>query len=162
MIRNALIAFTILAGVVWVSGVRAQVSNAAVVSTCGNQTYVAGYAYPVTVDTKGNTCSSSSGGTAPSPANYTTTQTGSTVTTHLTFQTALASNASRHGCTVTNTSADVEYVFFGANGSATTSNSIPVTAGSQVSCSDGSALGNDNESITSKTTDGASYVVTSR
>ena len=162
MIRNALIASTILIGMVWVSGARAQVSNAAVVSTCGNQSYVAGYAYPVTVDTKGNTCSSSSGGTAPGPANYTTTQTGSTVTTHLTFQTALASNASRHGCTITNTSTDTEYVFFGANGSATTSNSLPVAAGGQATCFDGSALGNDNVAITSKTTDGATYVVTSR
>ena len=96
------------------------------------------------------------------PMPYATTQTNSTVTTHLTFQTALAANANRHGCTVTNTSTDVEYVFFGANGSATTSNGLPVAAGGQITCFDGAALGNDNVAITSKVTDGATYVVTSR
>lgn len=93
---------------------------------------------------------------------HTTTQTGSTVTTHGTFQAALASSASRKGCMVQNTSADVEYVFFGATGSATTSNSFQLAAGQSISCNAGTTVLTDNVAISSKVTDGATYAVASQ
>lgn len=87
----------------------------------------------------------------------TTTPVGGTVTTHGTFQTALASSATRKGCLVVNTSTDVEYVFFGANGSATEATSIPLAAaavaggqGGSLSCAVGGlAVATDNLAITS-------------
>lgn len=92
----------------------------------------------------------------------TTTQIGSTVTTHGTFQSALASSGTRKGCMVQNTSADVEYVFFGATGSATTSNSFQLQSGQSLSCIAGNTILTDNVAISSKTTDGATYVVSSQ
>lgn len=96
------------------------------------------------------------------PTNYTSTQIGSTVTTHLTFQSALAASASRKGCLIVNTSLDTEYVYFGATGSATTSNALPMPAGKSWSCSEGVIVLGDNVAITSNATDGATYVVVSQ
>lgn len=97
----------------------------------------------------------------------TTTETAGTVTTHGTFQTALASSGTRAGCTIQNTSTDVELVFFGANGSASIANAFALgpaaTAGGQggaISCAIGGlGAATDNIAITSKTNDGATYVV---
>ena len=109
-----------------------------------------------------------SGGGAP-PSNVTTiplgatsTQIGSTVTTHLTFQSALAAAAGRRGCLFVNTSADKMWVYFGATGSATTSNAIPLPAGQNVSCNAGGIVLTDNVAVTSNATDGATYVVVSQ
>lgn len=94
---------------------------------------------------------------------YTSTQIGSTVTTHLTFQSALASSSTRHGCLFVNTSADKMWVFFGATGSATTSNAIPLSAGQNISCGlTGGGVATDNMAVTSNATDGATYVVVSQ
>lgn len=92
----------------------------------------------------------------------TSTQANSTVTTHLTYQTALASNTSRKGCLIVNTSADTERVFFGANGSATAANAIPLPAGASISCASGNFVLTDNIAITSVNTDGAAYIVVSQ
>lgn len=96
------------------------------------------------------------------PLGVTSTQIGSTVTTHGTFQAALAASASRKGCLIVNSSADTEYVFFGATGSATTSNAAPVAAGGAVSCVSGGIVLQDNIAISSQNTDGATYVVVSQ
>lgn len=96
------------------------------------------------------------------PLGVTSTQIGSTVTTHLTFQSALASSATRKGCLFVNTSADTEYVFFGATGSATTAASIPVVGKGSVSCNGGGIVLTDNVAVTSANTDGATYVVVSQ
>jgi len=107
------------------------------------------------VDTSGNL--SVIGATA------TTTQAGGTITTHGVFQSALASSATRKGCLLQNTSSETEYVFFGATGSATTSNAFQVAAGNSVSCaSPGGLVLTDNIAITSITTDGVKFVVSSQ
>jgi hypothetical protein len=93
------------------------------------------------------------------PVTATTTPTGSSVTTHLVFQQALAANSSRKGCLIANTSSDTELVYFGATGSATTTNSIPIAAGASINCASGLIVASDNIAITSKATDGATYVV---
>lgn len=105
-----------------------------------------------------------------SVAPLTTTPAAGTVTTHGTFQTALASSGSRKGCLIQNTSTDVELVYFGANGSATTTNSIALAAaaatggaGGAVTCAVGGlGVATDNIAITSKAADGATYVVNSQ
>ena len=132
--------------------------NALVVPTCGQQALTVGTQAQIGADPQGDLCVS----IPVLPFNFPTSQTGAAVTTHLTFQTALAADTNRRGCTITNTSRDVELVFFGSNASATVSNALPIDAGGQVNCFDGSSLGNDNVAITSKTLDGATYVVTSR
>lgn len=102
-------------------------------------------------------------GTVSTGANdATSTQTNATVTTHLTFQSALASSATRKGCLLVNTSNDQEYVYFGATGSATTANSIPLIAGQSISCASAAVVASDNLAVTSATTDGATFVVVSQ
>lgn len=94
------------------------------------------------------------------PSTVTTTNASSTITTGGTFQSALASNASRKGCLIENPTTATEplFVFFGANGSATTANSLSLGAGSSVSCSVGGIqVATDNVSVTATTT-GHAYV----
>lgn len=125
-------------------------------ATTGKVTYVS----PTTpLPTTGG---GSGGATITQPLGVTTTQTGSTVTTHAVFQAALAASATRKGCLIQNTSADIEYIFFGATASATTSNTLQVAAGGSISCVTGGVVLQDNVAISSKTTDGATYVVTSQ
>ena len=91
------------------------------------------------------------------------TQTGTTVTTHLVWQTALATSATRKGCMIQNNSTDKMWVFFGANGSATSSNSIALLAGQSLNCgTPNGAVANDNIAITSNAVDAAAYVVVSQ
>jgi hypothetical protein len=92
----------------------------------------------------------------------TSTPNGSAVTTHRTFQTALASNPSRKGGILVNTSADKMYVYFGTTGSATVTNSIPLLAGQSISFASGPIVLTDNVAITSDTVDGATYVLVSQ
>lgn len=109
------------------------------------------------------TCIVPGGGTfTAAPAGATSAQTGSTVATHLTFQSALAASSARKGCLITNTSSDKEWVFFGATGSATTSNSLPLVAGQSLSCNTGAIVLTDNVAITSNVTDGAAFVAISQ
>lgn len=83
----------------------------------------------------------------------TTTQTGPTVAVGLTFQSVAASSGSRKGCTIQNppTATEVLYVFFGATGSATTSNSFTLSPGQALSCVSGPVVLTDNIAVTSTT-----------
>lgn len=63
-----------------------------------------------------------------------TTSMSAAAPTAATFSSILASNASRIGCTVQNNSATLGYVYFGATGSASTSNSFQVPAGATINC----------------------------
>jgi hypothetical protein len=89
----------------------------------------------------------------------TSTPAALTITTAGTFQSVLAANVNRHGCTIQNTSADTEYVFFGANASATTSNALQLSPGASVSCAGNGVVLTDNVSMTSKVTNGATAVL---
>ncbi len=150
--------------------------NATIVAPLGAQTAAASVATTVNgsvavTGTFWQTTQPVSEAAAPPPTGVTTTPVGGTVTTHGTFQTALASSGTRKGCLVQNTSTDIEYVFFGANGSATTATSLALGAasvaggqGGAISCSVGGLnVATDNIAITSKTADGsATYVVYSQ
>lgn len=93
----------------------------------------------------------------------TTTQTGTTVTTGGTFQSALASSGTRKGCGIFNPPDATEflYVFFGATGSATTSNAIKLAAGQSVSCGAPGIVLTDNVAVTATTT-GHAFQVTAQ
>lgn len=136
-----------------------------VVATCdtGSPTPIDnGFVY-LTTDAHGALCLNGTFSATVNVAPVTTTETGGTVTTHGTFQAALASAGGRKGCTVQNTSADVEYVFFGATVSATTTNSFQLAAGQSINCAVGGlSVATDNIAISSKTTDGAAFVVSSQ
>lgn len=90
---------------------------------------------------------SGSGGTA------TSTITNGTVTLGGTFQSVLASSALRKGCTLQDTGTHPMWVYFGANGSATTANSLIIQPGQTISCNSGSIVLTDNVSITGTTAD---------
>lgn len=82
----------------------------------------------------------------------TTTMTSGSVATQNAFQSILASSSTRKGCTLQNTSstpADVLYVYFGANGSATKAGSYQVQPNTAIYCTsnNGQPL-TDNVSIT--------------
>lgn len=85
----------------------------------------------------------------------TTTNASGTITSGGTFQSILASSATRKGCLIQNPTTATEplYVFFGANGSATTANSISLGPGASVSCAVGGlGVATDNVSATATTT----------
>ena len=68
------------------------------------------------------------------PFAVTTTQTGGTTSgTAGTFTTATTANASRHGCTLQNTSTGTLYVFFGS-GTASTTNAFQVLPSDTITC----------------------------
>lgn len=131
-----------------------------VVPSCGAITYPSGQgARPGTQTTDGKKCISGTISAALAVTALTNTQAGGAVTTHGTFQQALAVNAARNGCTVQNTSADTEFVYFGATGSATTANSYKLAAGQSLNCAVGGlGVATDNVAITSLVTDGATFV----
>lgn len=155
--KGALAALALGLGATHATGSHAQ---DAVVTNCGDITYPAGQgARPGTQTTDGKKCISGTISASLAVAALTSTQVGGTVTTHGTFQQALASNASRKGCTIQNTSADTEYVFFGATVSATTAGSYKLTAGNALNCAVGGlGVATDNVAITSSVTDGATFV----
>lgn len=74
----------------------------------------------------------------------TTTTMATAAPTALTFGTLLASNTARRSCMIQNTGATTGYVYFGANGSATTSNSFVVGAGGTISCTNSNVTLTDN------------------
>lgn len=139
-----------------------------VVSACGNRTLTVTSPATMSQDATGKLCTSAV--TSVAVTGVTTTEAAGTITTHAVFQQALASNASRKGCTIQNTSTDVEYVFFGATVSATTANSFALGAasvtggqGGSINCSIGGLqVATDNIAITSKANDGATFVVSSQ
>jgi hypothetical protein len=111
---------------------------------------------PVTNPDGTNIGGSSSGGTA------TSTSAGGSITTANTYQSVLAANTSRKGCLVSNTSANVELVYLGAPGSATSAASTPVQSGGSFSCaSAGGLVVSDQISMTSSTA-GSTFVVVSQ
>ena len=95
-----------------------------------------------------------------SPSTTTTTNGSGTIATGGTFQSILASSGTRKGCLIQNPTTATEplYVFFGANGSATTANSISLAPGASVNCTvSGLLVATDNVSATA-TTNGHAYV----
>lgn len=142
----------------YASPVRAQVF---VAPACNAMSYPVGSTRPPTQNPAGAGCISGSISASLAVTPLTNTQTPGTVTTHGTFQAALAASGTRNGCLIQNTSADTEYIFFGATGSATTSNAFKLGASQSISCSVGGlGVATDNIAITSAVTDGATYVVT--
>lgn len=92
----------------------------------------------------------------------TSTSAAVTITTALTFQSALASSATRKGCLIQNTSVDVEYVFVGANGSASAAAALQLQPGQPFNCNFSGVVVTDNISMTSATLNGATAVVVSQ
>lgn len=89
------------------------------------------------------------------PIALTTTNASGTITSGGTFQSILASSATRKGCLIQNPTTATEplFVFFGVNGSATTANSISLGPGASVSCAVGGlGVATDNVSATATTT----------
>lgn len=84
----------------------------------------------------------------------TTTNASGAITTGGTFQSILASSSTRKGCLVQNplTATETLYVYFGANGSATTANAIGLGPGASVTCAVGGlGVATDNVSATAPT-----------
>lgn len=79
----------------------------------------------------------------------TSTNLSGTISVTSTFQSIQVSTAGRKGCAVQNNGTHTMYVFFGAIGSATTSNSVQLAGGQSVSCAVGGiAVLTDQVSIT--------------
>ena len=98
---------------------------------------------------------------ATSPLGATTTTATSTISVTNTFQVALAGNTYRNACLIQNTGTHTEYVYFGATGSATTSNAFPISPGQTISCATVNGLVlTDIVNITGTAGDG--YIVTSQ
>lgn len=70
----------------------------------------------------------------------TTTQTGGTIATGATFQTALTANTGRKACLIQNTSSHIMDVFVGALADATAAKSIQVAAAGTFTCNYGPAV----------------------
>jgi hypothetical protein len=88
-------------------------------------------------------------GTPGIPLGVTTTATTAAPTAGA-FSSILAASSTRKGCLVQNTGATLGYVYFGANGGATTANALQVSAnGGSISCNNpnGTVL-QDNVSAT--------------
>ena len=62
-------------------------------------------------------------------------QTNGTISVTNTYQQALAARTTRNGCLIYNNGTHTMLVYFGAIASATTSNGLPVTAGTAIYCS---------------------------
>lgn len=86
--------------------------------------------------------------TAQAPFGAFTGVTNGTITVTNTFQSIITQNTNRRGCTIQNTGTHTMFVFFGAIGSATTSNSIQINGGQIVNCQVGGIILQDAVSIT--------------
>ena len=65
------------------------------------------------------------------------------------FSSILAASATRKGCLIQNVGTTLGFVWFGANGSATTSNTFQIAAnGGTINCADNSSLEQGNVSAT--------------
>ena len=85
----------------------------------------------------------------------------STISVTSTFQSALSALASRKACLIQNTGTHIEYVYFGAIASATTSNSFQISPGQTISCATQTGIVlTDAVSITGTAGDG--YIVASQ
>lgn len=124
-------------------------------------TRITAQSYPISCDSNGgirvnfsNTTIGLAAGTADvgtmSPKRATTTRTSGTITTANTFQTVLASNASRLGCSITNTSVNPMTIDVGASPLAATARPLP--AGATFDCATtGGVVITDLISLTSAT-----------
>lgn len=70
-----------------------------------------------------------------------------------TFQSIIARNTNRSGCTVQNTGTNTMYVFFGPLADASTAASVKLAAGQAVSCNNGPVTLIDEVSITGTATE---------
>lgn len=144
-------AITLFVGAAWlgicISSVNAQTaSTAKVVTTCGGQTYVVGSSQAVTQTAGGAVCTGGGGSGAPttvSPIYLTPTNDSLSITTGGTAQQAIATNATRKGCTIQNpatasdqgiVTAENAYVNF-AGTAAAASTSFELVPGQSISCS---------------------------
>lgn len=94
-----------------------------------------------------------SGARAQCIGGVTSNMNGATVATGGTFQSIIASSGTRKGCQVQYTGTGIGYVFFGPNGSATTTNSFQLGHNAYISCNvNGGLILTDNVSVTSATT----------
>lgn len=85
---------------------------------------------------------------------------GTTSATINTFTAALAASGTRKGCMLVNTSANIELIFLGAIGSATTVNAMPLAAGATFNCaSPGGVVVTDAVNIASGTASSTFVVV---
>lgn len=90
------------------------------------------------------------------PYGSTTLNSSSTITVTNTFQSiwiASGGNTGRVGCTIQNNGTHNMYVYFGPIASATTTNSILISAGQSVNCNSGSVILKDQVSITGTAND---------
>lgn len=87
------------------------------------------------------------------PLGVTSTDAHGTVVTGGTFQSVFAASGTRKGCTIQNpvTATETLFVYFGANGSATTSNSIGLPPSWSITCAVGETVLQDNVSVTGAT-----------
>ena len=99
---------------------------------------------------QGGSVLSNSNGIYTRPQGFTSTSFNGTAPNG-SFASVLSANSSRNGCTIQNTSGGNEFVFFGANGSATTAKSIRLTSFQTISCSIGNIVLTDNISIEGST-----------
>ena len=99
-------------------------------------------------------------GAAPTTA--ASTPVAGSVATANTFQSALAANPARKGCTIQNTSAGTLYAYFGSPGSATLAASLQTPAGGSVSCASPSGVVSSSQVSVTSATAGATFVVVSQ
>lgn len=136
--------------------VQAQTTYSQTVTACGtpNNTAVVGNTYPDTMDPQGRRCVDDTVTATIASLGATSTAASGTVAAGGTFQSIIAASGSRLGCLIENPTTATEplYVFFGANGSATTGNSVSLAPGGSVACSTGLVVLQDNISVTAATT----------
>lgn len=99
--------------------------------------------------------------TQPPLTPYASTQVGVTLGSIGTFSSVLAFSSTRHGGLIENTSTDVEYVYFGTTGNATTTNAFQLAAGSFVQCTSVGGLASDNVAMAGKAAASDTVVVQS-
>jgi hypothetical protein len=100
------------------------------------------------------------GGGSSGPTRASSTSTGGTIASANAYQSALAANPARLGCTIQNTSTGTLRVFIGAPGSATDGASLPIAPGGSISCG-GVVVATDQISVAS-TLVGATFTVVSQ
>lgn len=135
-----------LAVTLWQSPARAQTSNIYCLTGTGST------GFPIWLpDSATNPCPVTG---SLGPSGVTGTNLSGTITTGGTFQSLQVATAGRKGCTVQNNGTHNMEVFFGPIGSATTSNSVVLSAGQSVYCAVGGvSVLTDQVSITGTTAD---------
>lgn len=91
-----------------------------------------------------------------------TTQVGVTLGSANTFQSVLSALSTRRGCIIENTSGENEYLFIGANASATTSNAFQLKPLGFFFCNGNGQIVTDNISMAGTSTSSDTVVVSSQ